>query len=96
MLKRMIARLLLFGIPFGVSYWASMPAAPVAGNQPLVVCAYPGERPGELRITLDPAGCSANDGGSKVAGAPVSIHPAVNVPRTMEDHGAMKSLNMPF
>jgi hypothetical protein len=67
MLKRMIARLLLFGIPFGVSYWASMPAAPVAANQPLVVCAYPGERPGNcgsawIRRAAQP------HGGSKVAG----------------------------
>ena len=97
MLKRTVARLLLFGIPFGLSYWATKPATPVAVNQPLVVCAYPGDRPGELRISLDPAGCSENDGGTKIAGAaPVSVQPAVNNPQTNEDHTVTKPLSIPF
>jgi hypothetical protein len=97
MLKRTVVRLLLFGIPFGLSYWATMPAAHVTGNQTLVVCAYPGDRPGELRISLDPAGCLETDGGSKIVGAaPVSIHPAVNIPQTIENHTATKPLTIPF
>jgi len=95
MLKRVVVRLLLFGIPFGLSYWATKPAAPVAGNQTLVVCAYPGDRPGELRISRDPAGCSDSDG-SKLAGAAVSVHPAVNIPGQYNDHTAPKPLSIPF
>ena len=96
MLKRVVVRLLLFGIPFGLSYWATRPAAHVAGNQTVVVCAYPGDRPGELRISLDPGGCSASSGGSNVAGAAVSIHPAVNTPKTIEDRTAVRPLSIPF
>jgi hypothetical protein len=96
MLKRTVVRLLLFGIPFGLSYWATKPAAPVAGNQNLVVCAYPGDRPGELRISLDPAGCSGSDGSKITAVAPVSVFPAMNAPQTREDDAANKPLTIPF
>jgi hypothetical protein len=96
MLKRTVVRLLLFGIPFGLSYWATRPVAPVAGNQTLVVCAYPGDRPGELRITLNPSGCRESEGGSKVVGAAVSVLPTVNTSKTIEDNAATTPLNIPF
>jgi hypothetical protein len=95
MLKRTVVRLLLFGIPFGLSYWATRPVAPVAANQTLVVCAYPGDRPGELRITLNPSGCLERDGGSKV-GAAVSVLPTVSTSKTLEDHAATTPVNIPF
>jgi hypothetical protein len=95
MLKRTIVRLLLFGIPFGLSYWATRPAAPVAANKTLVLCAYPGDRPGELRINLAPSGCSESDGGSTITGvAPGSLFPAMNIPQTT-DHSA-KRTSIPF
>jgi hypothetical protein len=96
MLKRTIVRLLLFGIPFGLSYWAAKPAAS-AGNQTLVVCAYPGDRPGELQISLSPAGCSEINGGFTIErAAPVSILPAVNTPQDIGEHAAQKSLSISF
>jgi len=57
-MKRTAVRLLLFGIPFGLSYWATRPAPQIASNQAVVVCAYPGDRPGELRIQLGATQCS--------------------------------------
>jgi hypothetical protein len=93
MLKRTIVRLLLFGIPFGLSYWATRPVAPVDANKTLVLCAYPGDRPGELRINLAPAGCPASDGGSTITGVAPGF-PAMNVPRTL-DHSA-KRTSIPF
>jgi len=97
MLKRTVVRLLLFGIPFGLSYWATKPATPVAVNQTVVVCAYPGDRPGELRINLDPAGCSESNGSPKTAGAaPVSLLPAVNSPQVDKENVAKKPLNISF
>jgi hypothetical protein len=95
MLKRTVVRLLLFGIPFGLSYWATRPAAPT-GNQTVVICAYPGDRPGELRINLDPSSCSETEGSKITAAAPGSIYPAVNIPQTIETDSAKKSLNIPF
>ena len=92
MLKRTVARLLLFGIPFGLSYWATRPAP--ARIQNLVVCAYPGDRPGELRISLERAGCSENIG-QKIEVAPVSISPAVTT-GDMSHPATGKPLNLPF
>ena len=57
MLKRTVVRLLLFGIPLGLSYWVTRPASPVTSERTFVVCAYSGERPGELRISVDSDGC---------------------------------------
>src|SRR4030095_9126288 len=94
MLKRTVVRLLLFGIPFGLSYWATRPAAPVAANQTLVVCAYPGDRPGELRISLDATGCSESDGSKITAVAPAAVFPTGNI-QTL-DHAANKPLTIPF
>ena len=61
MLKRTIVRLLLFGIPFGISYWVTKPVTPAAARQ-FEVCAYPGEQPGELQIDLDLKSCSERRG----------------------------------
>ena len=88
MLKRTVVRLLLFGIPFGLSYWVAKPAAKVAGGQTVVVCAYPGDRPGELRINLNRGAChDANPvenipaGRSILDGAGTEINQgSVNVP----------------
>jgi hypothetical protein len=87
MLKRTVVRLLLFGIPFGLSYWVAKPAAQVAGGQTVVVCAYPGDRPGELRINMNRGGCKdANPveiipaGRSFPNGASTEMQGSVNVP----------------
>jgi hypothetical protein len=96
MLKRTVVRLLLFGIPFGLSYWVTRPTAPAGGNQTLVICAYPGDRPGELRINVDPSGCSETEGSRITAAVPGSAYPAVNIPQTTERPSAAKPLNIPF
>ena len=59
MLKRTVIRLLLFGIPFALSYWATRPSAsaPPSPGKPFIVCAYPGDQPGELRFSLDTGPC---------------------------------------
>ena len=66
MLKRIVARLLLFGVPFALSYWMSRPTPPAPG-QPFTVCAYPGNLPGELRISLDTASCRERTGSQQEA-----------------------------
>jgi hypothetical protein len=96
MLKRTVVRLLLFGIPFGLSYWATKPATPITVNQTVVVCAYPGDRPGELRINLDPAGCSESAGPKTAGAAPVSLLPAVNSPQGVKGNAGNKPLNLSF
>ena len=83
MVKRTIVRLLLFGIPFGLSYWATRPTpAPI---QAVVVCAYPGDQPGELRIEMDPSVCAA----------PVSVFPAITATDKSHSHRD-EGLNIPF
>ena len=53
-MKRTVVRLLLFGIPFGLSYWATRPVTPqTAAGQSVVVCVSSGDLPGELHIKLD-------------------------------------------
>ena len=94
MFKKTVVRLLLFGIPCGLSYWATTPAPSVAGHQRLVVCAYAGDRPGELRISLERAACSESD--ISKSAEPGSVFPAVNIPQTIEDHESKKSLHIPF
>lgn len=86
MLKRAVVRLLLFGIPFGLSYWAARPGPEVGGQT--VVCAYPGDRPGELRINLNRGGCKEPN--------PVEIIPAG---RSLPDGMGARiqgSVNVPF
>ncbi len=58
MVKRIVARVLLFGLPFSAAYLLNRPAPPAATEQAPVVCAYPGDRPGELRIRLAEKDCS--------------------------------------
>lgn len=58
MLKRIVARVLLFGVPFTASYVLNRPAPPAETGKIPVVCAYPGDRPGELRIRLAEKDCS--------------------------------------
>ena len=57
LLKQSVVRILLFGIPFGLSYLATRPDPPVPANRNLVVCAYPTDRPGEFRFSLDSTKC---------------------------------------
>ena len=92
MLKRTVVRLLLFGIPFGLSYWTTRPAP--ARIQTLVVCAYPGDQPGELRINVHPVGCAET--GQRIEGAPVSVFPAITDGVPTGTHQAGKPLNIPF
>jgi hypothetical protein len=57
MLKQIAVRLLLFGIPFALSYLATRPTTPVTARKTFVVCTSPGSRPGEVRVSLHPDGC---------------------------------------
>jgi hypothetical protein len=57
MFKRTVARVLLFGIPFTAAYVFNRPAPAEHLKKPPIVCAYPGDRPGELRITLEQDTC---------------------------------------
>lgn len=59
MLKRMVARLLMFGIPFGLSYALTRPVPPAVPAQTFVICAY-GNQGREIRIATDKAGCTPN------------------------------------
>ena len=51
MLKLTVVRVLLFGIPFGLSYWVAWPAPQVAPGQTVVVCAYPVTGPASFGST---------------------------------------------
>ena len=96
MLKRTVIRLLLFGIPFGLSYWATRPTAPLpsASPQPFVVCAYPGDQPGELRISLETAGCAESRAPGKIrGGSPVSVFPAVTTAEAAKGANGDELLN---
>jgi hypothetical protein len=67
------------------------------GQSPtLVVCAYPGDRPGELRILLDPTACSETRAGSKMEAAPVSIFPAITTVEKSLDRTTKTPLNIGF
>ena|SRR5688572_24328646 len=99
MLKRSIIRLLLFGIPFGLSYWATRPTpVPSGPPQPFVVCAYPGDKPGELRIRLDTSDCTEGRAPGKIrGGSPVSVFPAVTtLEAAMEVNGGEALNNVSF
>ena len=89
MLKRIFVRLLLFGIPFGFSYWVARPAPQVVAGRAVVVCAYPGDRPGELRINLNRGGCEDT--------SPVEILPAGrSLPNGTGADVDRGSVNVPF
>lgn len=57
MLKRTVVRLLMFGVPFSLSYIATRPAPPAAPAQTFVICAY-GDHGRELIIAPEKAGCA--------------------------------------
>jgi hypothetical protein len=57
MLKRSVVRLLMFGIPFGISYIATRPAPPAQAAQTFVICAY-GDQGRELVIAPVKTGCA--------------------------------------
>jgi hypothetical protein len=56
MLKRTAVRLLMFGVPFCLSYVATRPAPPAAATQTFVICAY-GDHGRELIIATEKVGC---------------------------------------
>jgi hypothetical protein len=74
MLKQVAVRLLLFGIPFALSYLATRPPTPTGGAKTFVVCTSPGSGPGEVRISLHPDGCPEN-------GVDAKAVPARSIPR---------------
>jgi hypothetical protein len=82
MLKRTVVRLLMFGIPFSLSYIASRPASkPAAAVQTFVICAY-GDHGRELVIAPEKAGCAkALPRASESANRPVVIAPALETAR---------------
>jgi hypothetical protein len=57
MLKRTVVRLLMFGIPFGLSYIITRPSPHPAPAQTFVICAY-GEQGRELVIAPEKTGCA--------------------------------------
>ena len=57
MLKRTLVRLLMFGIPFSLSYILTRPAPPVAPAQTFVICSY-GDQGRELVIAPEKTGCA--------------------------------------
>ncbi len=60
MLKRTVVRLLMFGIPFSLSYIVTRPAPPaptVAPTQTFVICSY-GDQGRELVIAPEKTGCA--------------------------------------
>lgn len=93
MLKRTVVRLLLFGIPFGLSYWASRPEPQVVG-QAVVVCASPGDRPGELRISFNRTGCAQSD--ATYEASPAVIIPARTVSEGLDEHSGQEPVSIPF
>ena len=57
MVKRTVVRLLMFGIPFGLSYIVTRPAPPAPVAQTFVICAY-GDQGRELVIAPEKTGCA--------------------------------------
>ena len=57
MLKRSVVRLLMFGIPFSLSYIATRPAPHAPAPQAFVICAY-GDQGRELIIAPEKTGCA--------------------------------------
>lgn len=83
MLKRTVVRLLMFGVPFSLSYIATRPAPPVAPAQTFVICAY-GDHGRELIIAPEKAGCEKTLAGTSESdsqpghpGHPGPVVPAV-------------------
>ena len=78
MFKRIVARVLLFGIPFTAAYVFNRPATAEHVKKAPIVCAYPGDRPGELRLTLEQDTCKERTGlHSEVGPRPASVIPAM-------------------
>jgi hypothetical protein len=57
MLKRTVVRLLMFGVPFSLSYIATRPAPNAVPTQTFVICAY-GDQGRELVIAPEKTGCA--------------------------------------
>jgi hypothetical protein len=77
MLKRTVVRLLMFGVPFCLSYILARPATPAAPAQTFVICAY-GEQGQEITISTAKAGCSQNKGRSSGGIVPAIGQPNQN------------------
>jgi hypothetical protein len=60
MLKRTVARLLMFGVPFCLSYVLTRPATPVTPAQTFVVCSY-GDQGREITLATTETGCAKNE-----------------------------------
>jgi CRISPR-associated Cas5-like protein len=95
LLKRMAVRMLLFGIPFLGAYVATRPAPPLSTVRGFIVCAQPTDRPGELRISLDPALCAKEQESNKG----VTITPTVRSSPQRSDYlldNLDKEIPVPF
>ena len=57
MLKRTVVRLLMFGVPFCLSYVVTRPAPTAPPAQTFVICAY-GDQGRELVIAPEKTGCA--------------------------------------
>ena len=81
MVKRTVVRLLMFGIPFCLSYVVTRPAPSAAPAQTFVICAY-GDQGRELIIAPEKTGCAkALPRASESANRPGVIVPAVEESR---------------
>jgi hypothetical protein len=88
-MKRTVVRLLMFGVPFCVSYVASRPAPTAAPTQTFVICAY-GDQGRELVIAPEKTGCAkALPRASESANRPGIIMP------TLEQAGPMQRVTKP-
>lgn len=58
MMKRTVTRLLMFGIPFCLSYILTRPAAPVTPSPTFVVCSY-GDQGREITLATTEVGCGS-------------------------------------
>jgi hypothetical protein len=87
MFKRIVARVLLFGIPFTAAYVLNRPTPAEHVRKTPIVCAYPGDRPGELRITLEQDTCKERTS----LQSEVAPHPALAIPATQSFPEAPRS-----
>jgi hypothetical protein len=86
MLKRTVVRLLMFGVPFSLSYIVTRPAPPAPASQTFVICAY-GDQGRELIIAPEKTGCAkaiprASESANRQKGAvavPSAIKPTNDV-----------------
>jgi hypothetical protein len=84
MMKRAIARLLLFGVPFTFGYLATRPARPAESTPRFVICASPD---GQMRVTANAADCAR--------GSAILVPAGRSLPE-VDINGSDQTVNLPF